>query len=180
MKKKIYKIGNSFSLLRPYVMTEESHIEKAEARLASEAKFHVLCNRQTGQCPHCGATAEHLAYHGRYPLKSGQMVTVIRCKRHKGTLCDRYGTAFYDLKTEDEKVQRAIQQGLEGLCPKAVARVEDVHLTTVQRWVERACLKAKAADWEVITGGVAENIELDELYSFAGAKHPDEQEDDCS
>src|SRR5262249_6514185 len=132
----------------------------------------------TGQCPHCGATAEHLAYHSRYALKSGQTVTVIRCKQHKGTFCDRYGTAFYDLKTPEEKVQRAIQQGLEGLCPEAVARVEDVHPTTVQRWIERACLQAKAADREVIIGVVAENIELDELYSFAGAKRPDEQEDD--
>lgn len=132
----------------------------------------------TGQCPHCGATAEHLAYHSRYALKSGQTVMVIRCKQHKGTFCDRYGTAFYDLKTPEEKVQRAIQQGLEGLCPEAVARVEDVHPTTVGRWIERACRQAKAADREVITGVSAQNIELDELYSFAGEKHPDKQESD--
>jgi transposase-like protein len=106
----------------------------------------------TGQCPRCGATAEHLAYHSRYALKSGQMVTVIRCKQHNGTFCDRYGTAFYDLKTSEEKVQRAIQQSLEGICPEAVARIEDVHSTTVQRWIERASQQAKAADREVITG----------------------------
>jgi hypothetical protein len=108
------------------------------------------------------------------------MVQVIRRKQHNGTFCDRYGTAFYDLKTEEEKVQRAIRQGLEGLCLEAVARVEDVHPTTVQQWIERACLQAKAADQKVITGLVTENIELDELYSFAGAKRPDEQEDDRS
>jgi IS1 family transposase/transposase-like protein len=129
----------------------------------------------TGQCPHCGATAEHLAYHSRYALKSGQMVTVIRCKQHKGTFCDRYGTAFYDLKAPEEKVQRAIQQSLEGMCPEAVARIEDVRSTTVQRWIERASQQAKAADRKVITEVVAENVELDELHSFAGAKHPDEQ-----
>jgi hypothetical protein len=106
------------------------------------------------------------------------MVTVIRCKQHNGTFCDRYGTAFYDLKTPEDKVQRAIQQGLEGFCPEAVARVEDVHPTTVQRWIERACEQAKAADRKVITDVSTENVELDELYSFAGAKHPDEQEND--
>jgi hypothetical protein len=67
---------------------------------------------------------------------------VLRCKQHKGTFCDRYGTAFYDLKTPEEKVQRAIQQGFEGLCPEA------------------------------------ENVELDELYSFVGEQHPDEQASD--
>jgi hypothetical protein len=106
------------------------------------------------------------------------MVFVIRCRQCRRTFCDRYGTAFYDLKTPEEKVQRAIQQGLEGLCPEAVARIEGVHPTTVGRWVDRACSQAKAADQEVITGVSTHNVELDELYSFAGEKHPDEEERD--
>jgi transposase-like protein/IS1 family transposase len=132
----------------------------------------------TGQCPRCGATAERLAYHSRYTIRGGRTVYVIRCRDCRKTFCDRYGTAFYDLKTPEEKVQRAIQQGLEGLCPEAVARIECVHPTTVQRWVDRACSQAKAADQEVITAVSTENVELDELYSFAGEKHPDEQESD--
>lgn len=130
----------------------------------------------TGQCPHCGAPAERLAYHSRYTLKSGQVVWVIRCKQHKGTFCDRYGTAFYDLKTPEEKVQRAIHQELEGLCPEAVARIEGVHPTTVQRWVERGRDQARSADKKVITNASTDNVELDELHGFAGEKHPDEQE----
>jgi len=104
----------------------------------------------TGQCPRCGATAERLAYHSRYTIRSGRIVYVIRRRDCRKTFCDRYGTAFYDLKTPEEKVQRAIQQGLEGLCPEAVARVEGVHPTTVQRWVDRACSQAEAADQELI------------------------------
>lgn len=93
------------------------------------------------------------------------------------TFCDRFGTAFYDLKTPDEKVQRAIQQGLEGLRPEAVARAEEVHPTTVQRWIERACEQAKAADQKIITGVRTENVELDEIYSFVGAKRTDQRGD---
>jgi hypothetical protein len=48
----------------------------------------------------------------------------------------------------------------------------------IQRRVDRACLRAKAALQEVITGVSSQNVKLDELYSFAGAKHPDEQESD--
>jgi transposase-like protein len=132
----------------------------------------------TGQCPHCGATAVRLAYHSHYTIRGGQTVYVIRCRDCRKTFCDRYGTAFYDLKTPEEKVQRAVQQGLEGLCPEAVARIEGVHPTTVGRWIDRACSQARAADQEVITGVSTENVELDELYSFAGEKHPDEQESD--
>jgi|SRR5215204_524202 len=130
----------------------------------------------TGQCPHCGAPAKQLAYHSRYPIRGGQTVFVIRCRQCRKTFCDRYGTAFYDLKTPEEKVQRALQQGLEGLCPEAVARVEGVHPTTIQRWVERACVQAQAADQHIIAQVSAANVELDELHSFAGAKHPDEEE----
>jgi len=128
-------------------------------------------NALTGQCPRCATTAE-LAYHSRYTLRSGQRVTVMRCRACRKTFCDRYGTAFYDLKTPEEKVQRALQQALEGLCPEAVARVEQVHPTTVQRWVQRASLQAQAADQAVITKVQTAHIELDELYSFAGAKRP--------
>ena len=138
----------------------------------------IQTNLLTGQCPRCGATAKYLAYHSRYALRSGQTVFVIRCRHCRKTFCDRFGTTFYDLKTSEEKVQRAVQQGLEGLCPEAVARVEGVHSTTVQRWVERACAQAQAADQKLITDVSPQNVELDELYSFAGEKQPDEQESD--
>src|SRR5262249_22149544 len=98
-------------------------------------------------------------------LRSGQRVNVIRCRICGRTFCDRYGTAFYDLKTPEEKVQRAIRQGLEGLCLEAVARVEGVHLTSVQRWIERAAVQAKTADHKMITGVSTENVELDELHT---------------
>ena len=68
----------------------------------------------TGRCPRCGADASHIAYHSRYALQNGQPVLVLRCRKCRKTFCDRYGTAFYDLKTEEERVQRAIHQGLEG------------------------------------------------------------------
>lgn len=74
------------------------------------------------------------------------MVFVIRCRQCRRTFCDRYGTAFYDLKTPEEKVTRAINQGLEGLCPEAVARIEEVHPTTVQRWIDRASASRRPED----------------------------------
>lgn len=128
-------------------------------------------NTLTGQCPHCATTAE-LAYHSRYTLRSGQPVLVLRWRACRKTFGDRYGAAFYDLKTPEEKVQRALQQSLEGLCPEAVARVEQVHSTTVQRWVQRASRQAQAAARTVITRVQTEHLELDELYSFAGTKRP--------
>ena len=149
-------------------------------------KMRMPSSSREGGCGACGWRARwrtslcvaRNGYELRYTIRGNRTVYVIRCRDCRKTFCDRYGTAFYDLKTPEEKVQRAIQQGLEGLCPEAVARVEGVHPTTVGRWIDRSCSQAKAADQEVITGVWTENVELDELYSFAGEKHPDDQESD--
>jgi hypothetical protein len=63
----------------------------------------TITKHLTGQRPRCGATAERLAYHGRYTLRRGQTVRVIRHERRKGAFCGRYGMAFYDLKIPEEK-----------------------------------------------------------------------------
>lgn len=123
----------------------------------------------TRQCPHCSAPAQHVKYHSRYATRDG-MRTVLRCRRCRKTFCDRYGTAFYDLKTTEEKVQRAVHQVLEGLSYEAVARIEQVHPTTIHRWVERAGAQAVLADQAVIQQVPAQVIEVDELFSFAGTK----------
>lgn len=123
----------------------------------------------TRQCPHGGAPAKDVKYHSRYSTRDG-MRKVFRCCLCRKSFCDRYGTAFYDLKSPEPQVLHAVHQVLEGLGYEAVARIEGVHPTTVHRWVERAHQQAALADVSVIQQVTAEVIELDELYSFAGTK----------
>jgi uncharacterized protein with von Willebrand factor type A (vWA) domain len=129
----------------------------------SEAAPHL------GLCEHPSRRGDQgsAAYHSRYTLKNGQTALVIRRKQHNGTFCDRYGMVFYDLKTPEDKVERAVHQSIEGLCPQAVTSIEGVHSATVQRWVERARDQARSALKKAITKVSAENVELNELYSFA-------------
>ena len=82
------------------------------------------------------------------------------------------------LRRPKRKSSAPSSKALKDCARRAVARIEGVHPTTVGRWVDRSCSQAKAADQEVITAVSTENVELDELYSFAGLKHPDEQESD--
>ena len=121
------------------------------------------------QCPHCGASADNVNYHSRYSSRDG-IRFVFRCKLCRKTYCDRFGTAFYDLKTPEDKVLRSVHQVLEGLGYEAVARIEQVHPTSVHRWVERAFAQAQLADHVLLQNIAAEVIEMDELHSFAGTK----------
>jgi transposase-like protein len=123
----------------------------------------------TRQCPHCGASADNVTYHSRYWTRDGSR-TVFRCRLCRKTFCDRYGTAFYDLKTPEQKVLHALHQVLERLSYEAVARVEAVHPSSVHRWVERAHHQAALADAAILQQVEAEVIEMDELHSFADTK----------
>jgi transposase-like protein/IS1 family transposase len=123
----------------------------------------------TRQCPHCGASADNVTYHSRYSTRDG-IRTVFRCRLCRKTFCDRYGTAFYDLKTPEQKVLHSVHQVMEGLGYEAVARLEAVHPTSVHRWVARAHQQAALADQQIVQRVETEVIEMDELYSFAGTK----------
>lgn len=98
---------------------------------------------------------------------------VWRCQWCRRSFYERYGNAFYDLKTPEPQVERALRRSREGLGPEAGARVEAVHPPTGQRWIARASAPAQAADQALITQVQTDNVELAELNSFAGAQHPD-------
>lgn len=121
------------------------------------------------QCPHCGTAADHVKYHSPYSSRDGTRF-VFRCTLCRKTFCDRFGTAFYDLKTPEEKVLRSVHQVLEGLGYEAVARIEQVHPTSVHRWAERAWVQAQLADQRLLQNLTPEVIQMDELHSFAGTK----------
>jgi transposase-like protein/IS1 family transposase len=123
------------------------------------------------QCVYCHAPAQDLRYHSRYQTRDGER-TVFRCRNCLKTFNDRFGTAFYDLKTPSEKVSRAVQQVAEGLSFEAVARIEQIAPSTISNWMKRAVRQADLIDRELVRNIVTDWVELDEVYSFAGTKQP--------
>jgi transposase-like protein len=120
-------------------------------------------------CVYCNADCQDLRYHSRYQTLDGERI-VFRCRKCRKTFNDRFGTAFYDLKTPAEKVARAVQQVTEGLSFEAVARIEQVAPATVAEWVKRASVQADLIDRDVLQDIDTEIVETDEVYSFAGHK----------
>jgi transposase-like protein len=74
---------------------------------------------------YCDAPAQQVRYHSRYQTLDGERL-VFRCRQFRKSFNDRFGTAFYDLKTPAEQVSRAVQQVAEGLSQGAVAGIEGV------------------------------------------------------
>ena len=128
-------------------------------------------------CVYCNAECQDLRYHSRYQTLDGTRI-VFRCLVCRKTFNDRFGTAFYDLKTPSKKVSRAIQQVAEGLSFEAVARIEGVAPETVSEWVKRGSEQAALIDSEVVQDVDTEIVEMDEVYSFAGHKQNRDEADD--
>jgi IS1 family transposase len=95
---------------------------------------------------------------------------VFRCRNCRKTFNDRFGTAFYDLKTPTAQVTRAVQQIAEGLSLEAVARIEGIAPSTISKWMKRASFQAGLIDQELVRNIETETVEMDEVYSFAGTK----------
>lgn len=121
------------------------------------------------QCVYCHASAQEIRYHSHYQTRDGQR-TVFRCRSCLKTFNDRFGTAFYDLKTPSEKVSRALQQVAEGLSFEAVARVEQIAPSTISNWMKRASWQSHLIDQDLVQNIETEWVELDEVYSFAGTR----------
>lgn len=121
------------------------------------------------RCVHCHAPAQEIRYHSCYQTLDGER-TVFRCRWCRKTFNDRFGTAFYDLKKPSEQVSRAVQQIAEGLSLEAVARVEKLAPSTISKWVKRASWQAELIDRDLVQEIQTEQVEVDELYSFAGNK----------
>lgn len=125
------------------------------------------------QCVYCHASAQEVRYHSRYQSRDGERV-VFRCRLCRKTFNDRYGTAFYDLKTPSEKVARAVQQVAEGLSFEAVARIEQIAPETISNWMKRAARQADLIDRDLVQNIDTEAVEMDEVHSFAGTKQKTE------
>ena len=100
----------------------------------------ITCTNET--CANYGKTGqENIIGNGTYNTKSGRVRKYI-CKSCGKVFCDRTNTAFFDLRTKDEKVLIALKMIIKGISLRSVADILDIKLDTVRGWL------SKAADYQ--------------------------------
>lgn len=87
--------------------------------------------------------------------------------------CERVYTPKASAMYGEEKHRQAVRMYLEGMSFRAIGRLLEVHHQTVINWIEAHAkqLPDPASDIESV-----EVIELDELFTFAGKKSPQDTE----
>ena len=107
---------------------------------------------------------------GTYHTKSGRVHKYI-CRQCGCVFCERHRTAFYDIRTSEDKVILALKLILKGMSLRAVASVLEIKLDTVRFWLTRSASHAQQVNDVLINQIEVNRVELDELWTFVRKKN---------
>jgi transposase-like protein len=106
---------------------------------------------------------------GTYPTKSGRIRKYI-CTFCHIVFCGRTNTVFYDLRTKEDTVLLALKMLLNGMSLRSIARILEISLDTVRRWLSRAADQSEAVNEVLLRELNISKVELDELWTIVGKK----------
>lgn len=128
----------------------------------------IACTNDT--CVQYGKTGQgNVVGNGTYKTKSGRVRKYI-CKFCGKVFCDRTNTAFFDLRTKDEKVLIALKMIIKGISLRSVAEILSVKLDTVRGWLSKAANHCEEVNKVLIRDLNISKVELDELWTFVKKK----------
>ena len=107
---------------------------------------------------------------GRYRTQSG-LVRKYVCHACGRVFCDRSDTAFYDLRSPEEKVLLALKLVLKGMALRAVSGAMEIKLDTVRFWLQQAATHAEKVNDALVKQLHVQRVELDELWTFVRKKN---------
>jgi len=94
----------------------------------------------------------------------------LRCQACGTAFCERRGTVFFGLKTEEQTISRALTALAEGQGLRSVARTFNVDVETVRRWLRRAGEHAALVSDYLLRNLPVTEAQLDELWTFVRKK----------
>ena len=121
------------------------------------------------ECPLRGKVGGLIIRYGFYRTKSGKRRRY-RCVECGMTFSSTKGTPYYRLQHRRANFDTVVALRVEGVSISAIARVEGIAWNTVARWLERAALSCRRFNSRRITGFAVEELQADEIRSFAGGK----------
>lgn len=95
---------------------------------------------------------ESIVSNGTYSTRSGRVRKYI-CRACGAVFCERDGTAFYDIRSPEDRVVLALKLILHGLSLRAVSSVLGVKLDTVRLWLARSAQHAQQVNELLVKGG---------------------------
>ena len=124
------------------------------------------------RCRHHGQIGQgNIVGNGRYRTTHSGLVRNYLCRGCGKSFCERTGTAFYDLRSPEERVLLALKLILKGMALRAVAGAMEVKLDTVRFWLAQAATHAEKVNDALVKQVHVERVELEELWTFVRKKN---------
>ena len=122
------------------------------------------------ECPLRGKVgSRRIIRYGFYRTKSGKRRRY-RCVECGMTCSSTKGTPYYRLQHRRATFDTVVALRVEGVSISATARVEGIAWNTAARWLEKAADTCRRFNSRRITGFAVEELQADEIRSFAGGK----------
>jgi transposase-like protein len=129
----------------------------------------VVCPNE--QCSQFGVAGKgNVTVYGTYQINSGKMRKYI-CHTCSTRFCDRTNTAFYDLRTRDEKVKQALKMAMRGMSVTGIAEILETKPYTISVWISKAAKHSEKVNEVVLKDVETPKVEMDEAWTFVGKKH---------
>ena len=122
------------------------------------------------QCTLSGIPGKgNVACYGTYMIGSGKVRKYI-CHICGTRFCDRTNTAFYDLRTSEDRVLLALEMVTKGMSIRGIADVLKSKPSTVRKWISRASDHCEEVNKVILRDVETAKVEMDELWTFVGEK----------
>jgi transposase-like protein len=123
------------------------------------------------QCIQFGVAGKgNVTVYGTYQINSGKIRKYV-CHTCGTRFCDRTNTAFYDLRTRDEKVKQALKMAMRGMRVMGIAEILETKPSTVSTWISKAAKHSETVNEVILKDVETPKVEMDEVWTFVGKKH---------
>jgi len=108
---------------------------------------------------------------GNYMICSGKL-RKYRCHTCDTRFCDRTNTAFFNLRTSEDKVRMALEMVAKGISIQEIADVLKSKPSTIRHWVSKASDHREKVNEAVQKDVETPKVEMDELGPSLGKREP--------
>jgi transposase-like protein len=130
--------------------------------------LEIVCPNE--QCTLFGISGKgNVACYGTYMTHSGKVRKYI-CHTCDTRFCDRTNTAFYDLRTSEDKVRLALEMVTKGMSIRGIATILKSKPSTVRSWISKASDHCEKVNKVILRDIETPKVEMDELWTFVGEK----------
>lgn len=117
----------------------------------------------------CTCGSEAFQKFGTY-YRDGNRIQRLKCKQCDGITSDTALRPLGNLRVSLDDAVRVVELLIEGMTVRGASRIMRLHQQTILNILEVAGKKSSTLLNERVRGIKAENIEVDELYSYVGTR----------